>query len=403
MQDLTLDDDTRLLHVGPHKTGTTTIQGALHLARERLAELGVYYPPGRQSVRAAQAITGGTAPLGERKPQMTHWHRLARRVAAAAAAQKRIVISSEFFADADDDAARRVVEELSGSQRLHVVVTLRPLTKIVSSQWQQYVQSGLRVTYEEWLHQMFEVPPYNSPTPSFWRRHSHDQLVERWAAAVGTENLTVVVADESDPMMLVRTFEELLGVPAQTLQPEQARTNRSLTAGEVELVRLLNVQFRSSGWPEGLYGRFMRYGAVMKMKSEHVPGPDEAKVVTPRWAQERAAAIGSAAADKIANSGVRVIGDISTLGAEPSSSGEPAENVGGLIATASAAQAVLGAISVSDAFDTEAEEEEAAAAAELPLLERPVREADAMSLVHVLFDRARRRMRRKVRSLRIKR
>ncbi|MQA02410.1 MAG: hypothetical protein GEV07_06690 [Streptosporangiales bacterium] len=401
MQDLTLDDGTRLLHVGPHKTGTTTVQGAFNLARERLAELGVYYPPGRQPVRAAQAITGGTAPLGEDKPQTKHWNTLVRRVNAAAA-EKRIVVSSEFFADGDDDAARRVVEALSGDDPLHVVVTLRPLTKIVSSQWQQYVQSGLRMGYADWLHQMFEVPPYNSPTPSFWRRHTHDQLVERWAAAVGTENLTVVVADESDPMMLVRTFESLLGLPEQTLVPERARTNRSLTAGEVELVRMLNVQFRASGWPEDLYAKFLRYGAIMKMKAEHAPGPDEAKVVTPRWALERAAAVGGAAAAKIANSGVRIVGDLDSLGAVPPDRGEDATDQGNVVATASAAQAVLGAIGASDAFEEDVQEE--VAAAQLPLLERPVRETDAKSLVQVLLSRARRRMRRGVRrSLRIKR
>jgi hypothetical protein len=34
----------RLLHIGPHKTGATPVQGALHLARERLAARGVVYP-----------------------------------------------------------------------------------------------------------------------------------------------------------------------------------------------------------------------------------------------------------------------------------------------------------------------------------------------------------------------
>ena len=39
-----LEPGTRLLHIGPHKTGTTAIQGALHLARERLAGERVVYP-----------------------------------------------------------------------------------------------------------------------------------------------------------------------------------------------------------------------------------------------------------------------------------------------------------------------------------------------------------------------
>ncbi|MEJ7756576.1 MAG: hypothetical protein WKF83_09890 [Nocardioidaceae bacterium] len=35
--DLLLPKGTRLLHIGPHKTGTTSLQGAFHNNRDRLA------------------------------------------------------------------------------------------------------------------------------------------------------------------------------------------------------------------------------------------------------------------------------------------------------------------------------------------------------------------------------
>ncbi|NUR67161.1 MAG: hypothetical protein HOQ47_15480, partial [Streptomyces sp.] len=35
---------TRLLHIGPHKTGTTSIQGAMFAAKDRLGEHGVLWP-----------------------------------------------------------------------------------------------------------------------------------------------------------------------------------------------------------------------------------------------------------------------------------------------------------------------------------------------------------------------
>ena len=52
-----------------------------------------------------------------------------------------------------------------------------------------------------------------TPTPGFWRRHRHDELVTRWATAAGAQNLTVIVVDDSDRLMLPRTFESLLGLP----------------------------------------------------------------------------------------------------------------------------------------------------------------------------------------------
>jgi hypothetical protein len=35
---------TRLLHIGPHKTGTTAVQGALFAAKEEMARHGVDFP-----------------------------------------------------------------------------------------------------------------------------------------------------------------------------------------------------------------------------------------------------------------------------------------------------------------------------------------------------------------------
>ena len=73
------------------------------------------------------------------------------------------MLSSEFFADApDDETVARVVEQLGGD-RVHVLVTLRPLARIMPSQWQQYVQNGLRMDYEDWLAHMSRRT--RSPTP----------------------------------------------------------------------------------------------------------------------------------------------------------------------------------------------------------------------------------------------
>jgi hypothetical protein len=108
-----LEPGTRLLHIGPHKTGTTAIQGALHLARERLAAEGVVYPGrGRQPLWPILAVTGQPALLGGPRPEISYWDSLVRDVRAAG--DQRVVLSSEFFAEADDATARRVIADLAG-------------------------------------------------------------------------------------------------------------------------------------------------------------------------------------------------------------------------------------------------------------------------------------------------
>ena len=97
--------------------------------------------------------------------------------------------------------------------------------------------------------------------------------------------------DESDRLMLLRVFESMLGLPGGFLVPEERAANRSLTAAEAELVRLLNSEFSRRGWPHRDYARFMRYGAVEHMKDARRPSPDEPKIATPAWALARAAEI----------------------------------------------------------------------------------------------------------------
>jgi hypothetical protein len=313
-EDLQLPERRLLLHIGPHKTGTTAIQGAMHKARKKMRNQGVVYAGKvRQHQMAALAVTGGKGLLGDRPADRKDWDDLVSEVQAAP--DSRVIVSSEFFDGADDDVAAMVVDELGGD-RVHVVVTLRPLAKILPSAWQQYVRNRLRHSYDDWLEAMFNTPPYGMPTVTFWQRHHHDVLVERWAKVVGPERLLVIVVDETDPDSLMRTFERITQLPDGLLEPETGWTNRSLTAAETELVRLLNIEFKKRKWPSERYHHAVRRGVVRQIQLRSA-SRDEPRITTPAWAIERANAIAAAAAERITASGVHVLGDLSSLSAVP--------------------------------------------------------------------------------------
>ena len=173
---------TRLLHIGPHKTGTTSLQAALWTARESMLEQGVRLAGrSRNPVGAARAVMGQASSYSDKPPPIREWRQLVHDVDHAV--EPRVVISSEFFAHADDAAVRRIVEELDPS-RLHVVVTLRPLARIIPSMWQQNVQAGKRQSLDRWLRTLFPEPG-EAPNASFWTLHRHDELVRRWAPSAG--------------------------------------------------------------------------------------------------------------------------------------------------------------------------------------------------------------------------
>ena len=235
------------------------------------------------------------------------------------------MISSEFFCEADEGRIRNIVTDL-GIARTHVVVTLRPLVKILASQWQQYMQNRMTMSYDHWLDAMLHHAETTTLTPSFWRRHRHDALIGRWADVVGIDNLTVVVVDEQDKRMLMRTFEQMLALRAETLVPHDVAANRSLTYAEAEMLRAFNTEYRERDWSEADYTRLVRFGAARYLQQRR-PRPEEAKVLTPQWAVRRAVQISEEMCTNIAASGVRVVGNLDSL-SKPLDSSATGDNPG---------------------------------------------------------------------------
>jgi hypothetical protein len=260
-------------------------------------------------MQAAHAITGKPSFYADGNvPSKARWRDLVREVERAR--DRRVVISSEGFADADSNAIREVVRDLDPAL-LHIAVTLRPLVKVLPSQWQQYVQGGMTSRYETWLETMFKKPD-GKISPLFWHRHRHDELVARWAAEVGPARVHVIVGDDRDHDRMLRVFEELVGLETGTLVPEPDLGNRSLTLAEIETIRAFNVAFRQEGLGTQLHAKVMRFGAAEHLKRRPVAS-GEARIETPPWAIARAEEVSRQIVDGLAASGVDVIGDLGLL------------------------------------------------------------------------------------------
>ncbi len=314
--EILLPDDALLLHVGPHKTGTTAVQSAFFVARDALAPYAVSYPGrSRTPIQAVTALTGHGPMTGEPPLDFRDW----TRFVASVPAHGRVVVSSEFFADARGEAVARTLSDLD-AERLHVVVTLRRLDRIVPSQWQQYVQNGAVAPFRRWLRRTLATP--DPDASGFWLRHRHDLLVQRWSDALGPDRVRVVVVDDSDRTALLRTFEAMVGAPDGILEPESDRENRSLTLPEVEIVRALNAEFRGRGWEPADYRRFVRMGVTRALKGV-APDPAAPRVVLPRWAVEKLHETSTEMVAALRASGVGVVGDLDTLIVPPPTADTP--------------------------------------------------------------------------------
>ncbi len=332
----------RLVHIGFNKTGTTSLQGALKLARGKLPAHGVVYPgEERYHKRPGVYISGAVGRLGDRPTTEADWQELVDQVAAAG--DNRVLISSEWLCQAPDAAVQRVVTELGGD-KVHIVATLRPLVKILPSSWQQFLQNGLRVDYDKWLRGMLLEPPYDKPTPTFWQRHRHDVVLERWARYAGPDHVTAIVVDSSDHAKIFRQFEQLLDLPEGILVPEPPeKDNRSLSWPEAEVLRQVNDVFKKRGWPDSLYRSAVRSGFVSRLAHLRPNTTDLPKIGMPKWAAERAAEIGAEAAIAIAGLGIRVVGDLESLGRMATDVDET-DAPPALLPADVAAEAIIGAI-----------------------------------------------------------
>ena len=300
---------TVLLHIGPHKTGTTSVQSAMHIARRGLHARGVHYAgPDRHPVVAAQAAIEEPGPGGQRSSPIARWHALLAEIARHRA--ELVVLSSEWFADAEPSAIRRIVDELGGD-RVHVVVTVRPLVRLLPSQWQQHVAAGSTIGYGPWLESVFGGSE-TGVARAFWHRHRHDQLVDRWRTVVGADRITVVVVDEVDRRAVLAAFETLTGLENGSLVAEADRANRSLTAPEAELLLATNARLAAEMPDPNLRLNLGLYGVAAALRLRE-PGPDEPRIETPAWAVARALAFGREIVAGIERSGVRVIGDLDSL------------------------------------------------------------------------------------------
>ena len=311
-----LPPQARLLHIGLPKTGTTALQSTARARREDLLELGVRYPGGglnhREAVSALMGRRWGWIGPGAAVPPIRHWNRLLREVEQET--DRRVWISHEFASESDDKTAARFVEALGG--RIHVVVTLRPFGAMLISSWQQYLKGGTSHTFEHWLRAVLAEPPRRAVTPSFHLRNDQSEVVRRWATAAGKDHVTVVVVDKAAPTQLTDAFESMLELPAGFLVDSSLgglQGNRSFSAEEAELMRQVNLAIKGQAVEWGEYERLLREGGIARLLESRTPGPEEQRLVLPAWAARRATRRGQRYVSEIADTGVRVIGDLGAL------------------------------------------------------------------------------------------
>jgi hypothetical protein len=301
-----------LVHIGPPKTGTTTLQSAMHQHRKELRQHGVLYPGRTQRhKRPSFALLGMPDHDGLEVP-MAEWDELVDAVRAAP--DLRVCVSSESFARAGRGQRRTIVEGF-GSERVHMVMTARRLDRLLPSAWQQRVK-GVAETlpYGEWLAEVLGPESADTgPRSTFWKHHDLAATLAAWSKLLPPERIIVVVADESDRGQLLRVFEELLALPSGILVPQRGEGsahNTSLSHTRAELLRGVNVAVAEL---EPAVRRRVLADVQRALLVTPREDAEQSIPTLPQWAAERVADYCATEVELLEQTDVRVIGDPSHL------------------------------------------------------------------------------------------
>ena len=301
-----------VLHIGPRKTGTTSIQHALASRREELSAHGVVYPgTGKQHFPAANRFLGRRQRWDEDlvgAPEEGPWRRLVDEIGDAPVG----VISTEVLSQARPEQVRRLVES-ARDRTPTVVITYRPFEELLSSTWQQLVKEGLREPLPDWSRAVVEDHPERSEAP-FPRVLDLATLVDIWGGVVGVENVVVILVDRSRPTAIVDSFEQLLELPRGLLDlGEQRPRKRSLSHQEAELLRRVNTQLPRDNDSLRAHRVFRR--SLARWLDENPPGPDDSELRLPSDVAELARKRSRQMVDDVAAMSDRltVFGDLESL------------------------------------------------------------------------------------------
>lgn len=224
------------IHIGFHKTGTTTIQQAIATNREKLSEIGIISPlSGLNSDTEAHhniAWLLRNYPPQHYRPEKGSYKDLIQEICQSS--HDKFLISSEEFSTLEEKSVQKLRSALPEDIRAIIIVYLRRPEEWLPSWWGQKARMG----YEnKSLQQAIEViePDY------LYKR------IRNWVDCFGKENVYLRIYDEAiQSSGLLNDFWDTLGIPRNVsksfIVPKDA--NVSPSARLLNLVSRINQQIK---------------------------------------------------------------------------------------------------------------------------------------------------------------
>ncbi|MEO0564513.1 MAG: sulfotransferase domain-containing protein, partial [Chloroflexota bacterium] len=234
---------TCYLHIGLHKTGTTSIQQSIRLNEEALTDLGFYIPEaGRVGVDGIHYGIAWSLMSGHINHKTYRGAYLELVDEIDKCDQEQVVVSSEDFCILDDEEVIKLRDYLDPVTDVRVMIYLRNPADWIISRWNQLIKQGMEVKGIDAYAQSFCL--------TLTQGQIYEDVVNRWARAFGDTAITIKLYDDiiGEGMRLTDDFWQTLGISADAIDTfeEPERSNVSVSYPFVEFFRRLNSDLHPS-------------------------------------------------------------------------------------------------------------------------------------------------------------
>jgi hypothetical protein len=194
-----------IVHIGTHKTGTSSLQSFLSRAGERLEANGIrYLQSARRAGKAHHELPWSVR--GKNNASASVWDEVRRELEANRG--KKNVVSSEGFWFADPADVRQHMGEIGD---VRIVAYLRRQDKYLQSLYKQAVMGGRRTPFAEWLR-------FNQD------RGDYLSVIENWANQFGHSAIHIRPYERDGRTIdVVEDFAHFLGIDTGRTEAQRRR------------------------------------------------------------------------------------------------------------------------------------------------------------------------------------
>ncbi len=241
-----------VLHIGLPKTGTTYIQRTFSAAVEKIngeiayPDLG-FYNHQLAMYKAFRPFLPWNAPAGSN----AKWLSLLEAIREKPDSKK--LISAEAFSALSEDGVAKLKRVLDGVKIDSIIITVRPLEKLLPSHWQQNLKNGSTVSLESYLNKKMHSIESGG---EFSQMFAYYHTVKLWSDYFGDVNFKVLFMDGKSEQNL-RMFSHLCGLSDKAIdildhnKPKASEQNLSLTNFECEELLKINNEIKKGLRSEG--------------------------------------------------------------------------------------------------------------------------------------------------------